>query len=337
MVRKLSVIALAVAMLFGTVQASHAVLTAVGPTSPATGYFPVWYQDNNALSLELCLSQAVGPNGPMCVLLPSPPYFDETLPAVFPVNFPDESFWFAADGAIAGSGVDLTYVAALEAAFAVGPVVDGDQVSFARIRIRADVSATGLYTITHPFGVDNVNVTVVGKGREINITRDIGIGAPGNFTGALAGDIGPFLRAAATPGGAPNPFIVVGTESFIGDPNIDQAVTGSPFGTNFLRIEGPGLPGGKLETNLFTLAGKVFSGVLPTNVTVDRSTYSRNAAGASTVDVFSTSENTYTLSFRDTIADTVPPATLVPMVRTFPRPGNSTAGPPPRRYLRTSS
>jgi hypothetical protein len=314
MMKKLSVVALAAAMLLGTVQASQAVLTAVGPTSPATGHFPVWYRDNNARSLELCLSQAVGPNGPMCVLLPSPPFFDETLPAVFPVNFPDESFWFVADALLENGNatVSLRYVAALEAAFANGGVVNGDQISFARIRFFADVPTPGTYTITHPYGVDVFNVPVVGNGREIQFTRDIGVGAPGNFTGALGGNIGPFLVSATGP-------ILAGTETFIGDPNVTQAVTGSPNGTNFLRIQGPG--GIDLQTNQFTLAGKMFSGVLPTNVTVDRSTYSRDAAGASTVDVFSASDNSYTLTFRDTIAETSPPATVTPMAQDNPPTG----------------
>jgi hypothetical protein len=312
MVRKLSVVFLAAAMLLGTVQASQAVLTAVGPTSPATGNFPVWYQDNNALQLELCLSQTVGPNGPMCVLLPLPPFFDPALPVVFPVNFPDESFWFAADGAVAGSGVDLRYVAAIEAAFANGDVAPGDQVSFARIRFFADVPTPGTYTITHPYGVDVFDVAVTGAGREIQFTRDIGLGAPGNFTGALNGDIGPFLVSATGP-------ITVGTETFIGDPNIFDNVTGSPNGTNFLRIEGPG--GIDLQTTLFALAGKVFGGVLPANVTVDRTTYARDAAGAGTLDVFSTSDNTYSLTFRDTITPPVLPATETSMSQDAPPTG----------------
>jgi hypothetical protein len=323
MIRKLSVVVLAAAMLLCTAQASQAVLTPPeGPTSPATGYFPVWYQDGNALSLELCLSAAVSPDpaaagGLMCVLLPSPPFFDETLPVVFPVNFPDESFWFAADGAVAGSGVDLRYVAAIEAAFAGGGVVNGDQVSFARIRIFADVPTPGTYTITHPYGVDVFNVAVVGAGREIQFTRDIGLGAPGNFAGALGGDIGPFLRASATPGGTPNPLIQVGDEFFIGDPNIFDNVTGSPFGTDNVRVQGPG--GIDVSTNLFALAGKVFGGILPANVTVDRATYSRSAAGAGTVDVFSTTDNTsYLLTFRDTIATT---GTITPMAQDAPATG----------------
>jgi hypothetical protein len=51
--------------------------------------------------------------------------------------------------------------------------------------------------------------------RAINNTVDIGVGAPGNFTGALDGAIGPFLTAATG-------LSKVGTEQFIGDPNILQ-------------------------------------------------------------------------------------------------------------------
>jgi hypothetical protein len=187
---------------------------------------------------------------------------------------------------------EIRTVAAVEAAFATGDVIDGDQVSFARIRFFADVPETGTYTVTHPYGVEVFEVPAVGDGREIQFTRDIGIGGPGDFTGALKGDIGPFLvRAAGT--------ITVGTETFIGDPNVLQTVSGSPFGTNLLRVQGPAGSGIDLETNLFTVAGKLFTTViLPTPLVVDRSTYNRNLLQAQ-IDVFALSPPTATVSFND--------------------------------------
>ena len=62
-------------LLFCVVPKSQAALYAVGPANnSAFGFFPIWYQDAHARSLELCLSQAVGgpTNGPMCILLPIP-------------------------------------------------------------------------------------------------------------------------------------------------------------------------------------------------------------------------------------------------------------------------
>src|SRR5690606_428090 len=98
--------------------------------------------------------------------------------------WPSELFWFLAETEIpqvGNSGYELeVYVAGLEAAFASEVPVDGDQQSFARIRIRATIPRTGVYTITHPYGVETINVTSTGR-RAINMTRDIGIGGPGNF------------------------------------------------------------------------------------------------------------------------------------------------------------
>ncbi|NKF27426.1 cadherin-like domain-containing protein [Pseudomonas sp. BGM005] len=279
-----------------------------GPYTFATGKFPMWYQDNNLLSMELCQSRAASSRVPvstppayMCTLLPEPGVFDDTLPMVFPDNWPPEAFWFLAETAIpnngAGFGVDA-YVAGIEAAFASGNPVDGDQQSFARIRIRVNVPVAGTYTITHPYGVETVNVTTPGR-RAINITKDIGIGAPGNFSGALNGAIGPFLRSINGPYTEVNPD-TGGIETFVGDPNLTEAVTGSPFNTNFLRIDGPSGVG-SIQTNLFTVAGKVLDNRQQTHVAVDRATYRRTSAGVR-AEVFAKADSSSTLCFRETLA-----------------------------------
>jgi len=279
-----------------------------GPYTFATGKFPMWYQDNNQLSMELCQSRAASSRVPastppayMCTLLPEPGVFDDSLPMVFPDNWPPEAFWFLAETAIpnngAGFGVDA-YVAGIEAAFASGNPVDGDQQSFARIRIRVNVPVAGTYTITHPYGVETVNVTTPGR-RAINITKDIGIGAPGNFSGALNGAIGPFLRSINGPYTEVNPD-TGGVETFVGDPNLTEAVTGSPFNTNFLRIDGPSGVG-SIQTNLFTVAGKVLDNRQQTHVAVDRATYRRTSAGVR-AEVFANADSSSTLCFRETLA-----------------------------------
>src|SRR5206468_1185906 len=66
-------------------------------------------------------------------------------------------------------------------------------------------------------------------------------------------NVGPFLRWDAT---APAPPV-----GFIGDPAILHGITGSPFGNNFFRLDGPdvGGPGvNTIQTNLFSLTGKIF-------------------------------------------------------------------------------
>ncbi|WP_207868151.1 MULTISPECIES: Ig-like domain-containing protein [Pseudomonas] len=279
-----------------------------GPYTFATGKFPMWYQDNNQLSMELCQSRAASSRVPvstppayMCTLLPEPGVFDDTLPMVFPDNWPPEAFWFLAETNIAnngaGFGVDA-YVAGIEAAFASGNPVDGDQQSFARIRIRVNVPVAGTYTITHPYGVETVNVTTPGR-RAINITKDIGIGAPGDFSGALNGAIGPFLRSINGPYTEVNPD-TGNVETFVGDPNLTEAVTGSPFNTNFLRIDGPSGVG-SIQTNLFTVAGKVLDNRQQTHVAIDRATYRRTSAGVR-AEVFAKADSSTTLCFRETLA-----------------------------------
>jgi len=270
---------LAMAIFAGMFQLpAQAALNAVDPGAyvPANGNFPAWYQDSHGRTLDLCLTKAVSsrvagaPGAPsyMCTLLPTPGVFDDTQPIAFPGNFPDEAFWFTADATIvdAARGINLGYGTAIEAAFSSGDPVDGDQVSFARVRIRVDVPTAGTYVITHPYGVEVFDVPAGGR-RAINMTRDIGIGGAGDFTGALKGDVGPFLRSVNGP-------YTEGSERFIGDPNLEERVTGSPFNTNYVRIEGPG--GIDLRTELFAISGKLSTVALPTPLMPQRSTYSRH-------------------------------------------------------------
>lgn len=287
---------------------AYAQLAAVdpGPYTFATGKFPMWYQDENQLSMELCQSRAASsrvaattPPAYMCILLAEPGVYDDAQPMIFPDNWPPEAFWFLAETTIpdnaAGYGVDA-YVAGIEAAFASENPADGDQQSFARIRIRVNVPLAGTYTITHPYGVETVNVTAPGR-RAINITRDIGIGAPGNFTGAVGGAIGPFLRSVNGPYTEVNPDTGA-TETFVGDPNLTEAVTGSPFNTNFLRITGPA---GTIQSNVFSLSGKVLDNRQQTQVEIDRATYRRTSAGVR-AEVFAKADSSSTLCFRETVA-----------------------------------
>jgi hypothetical protein len=277
--------------------AAQAALFAVdpGPYAPANGNFAAWYQDSHGRTLDLCLTKAVSSRAPvvpgtpayMCLLNPNPGIFDDTQPIVFPDNFPDEAFWFTGDGSIvdAARGIDLTYVSAVEAAFAAEDPVEGDQVSFGRIRIRVDVPTAGIYTITHPYGVDIFDVPAGGR-RAINMTRDIGIGSPKTYDGALKSDIGPFLRSVNGPYTETNPATGA-AEQFVGDPNLEEAFTGSPFNTNYIRIEGPN--GLDLRTTVMAISGKLSTVARPTPLIAERSTYSRKAGDSAPVaqqDVF---------------------------------------------------
>ncbi|MRR59021.1 MAG: hypothetical protein EG824_12535 [Deltaproteobacteria bacterium] len=306
-------------LLAGSAQAA---LKDVGPLNPSNG-FPVWYRDASSgpvvgfpqgLPLQQCLSQAISPfaaGSYMCNLLPellnpddptSLVIFDPAQPIVFPSNFPSELFWWSGDALIAPGApgntldVDATLVLGLEGAFSTGPVLAGDQVSFGRIRIRVDVPAGqgGTYRITHPYGVDTFdNVTDTNK-NDINFTQDLGLGAPGQFGGALASRLGPFLvwtpdAGPATPTN-PDGTITVGTEIYVGDPNIEHTVTGSPFNTNFFRVERLDAQGnviGSAQTDLFAITGKIYTTPIPTPMAVKRAVYSRTVS-LTVIDVFAT-------------------------------------------------
>jgi len=233
---------------------AQAALQAVGPVSADNG-FPVWYEDTNALRLDLCLDTG------FCLLeLPTP-----ALPVSFPDNFGPEAFWYAAESFAVGDGINGLLILALEAAFVNEGPVEGDQVAFARIRIILDVPVNGNYTVTHPYGVITFPNVTAADG--IVVTQDIGnFGDPGrlgDYSIALGDDaaqagtvnadgrsIGPFLTPVAG-------FVVdpISGNTYIGSPLSPEAVTGSPLGTNFFRVEGPG--GILAETTTFTLAGKV--------------------------------------------------------------------------------
>ena len=253
-------------------------LLAVGPTDPDNG-FPAWYKDSNNLNVGLCLDL----NNPFCALAGAG-VPDETQPVSFPDNFPDETFYQLANSTInLPNGTAAVLDDNLEGAFANGPVVPGDQVVFGRVRIRITTPSTGHYVITHPYGVDEFDVTSLGT-RNINFVEDVGIGAPGDFTGALGSRINPFLRwdtgLVTGPDGA----------SYLGDGATPHAITGSDLGTNFFRIDGPNIGGtgiNTIQTNLFTMQGRVATnnGVASTAVT-----YTRTATTGGFIDAFARSE-----------------------------------------------
>ena len=253
----------------------------IGPANAQNG-FPQWLQDSNGVSLELCLD-------------PANCFFDPVVPNNLfsqQIGFGGEGFWWSADATInnTSSGLSAVLVQAAEAAFIVGDPMDGQQFPFTRLRIRADVPATGTYTITYPFGESVFTVDSLVAGNEINTTIDLPLTANSQHQGA----VGPFLTSTNAPAG------------FLGDGATATTVTGSPCGTNFFRIKGvsatgtplnlDGSGGNIVQTDNFTVMGKLFSGSLNTPLTVLRSTYSRTTSGQ--VDVFATAPTgaTVTLS-----------------------------------------
>jgi hypothetical protein len=265
-------------------------LAAVGPIHPSNGY-PVYYQDFTGLTLEQCLDN----QDPLCDVIPVP---DPLSPVSFPDNFPDEFFYWTASATMpTNGGGDALLVLALEGAFGgpTGGVVPGEQIVFTRIRIRVDNLIQGeTYTVTHPYGVD----TFVADGSAangINFTFDDGcLGIPCDFSQPLDTRVGPYLVWDPAESAPP-----VG---YVGDPAVEHTVIGSPFATNFFRIEGPSVGGpgvDVIQTNLFTVLGKIFTGAVPSPLTVDRSSYSRQSNApdpdSGQIAVFATSVGTATL------------------------------------------
>lgn len=224
-------------------------LDAVGPVDTANGY-PFWFGDAGTSSgsgpgepgvrLELCLQD------PLCPVVGDLP--DPSRPLSFPDNFPDESFWWSGEAAmdLPGGGSALL-VLAQEAAFAAD-VVPGGQIAFSRLRIRLDDVTPGAeYTVTTPYGVDVVQADDRGRAR---MTEDVGcLTTPcTSFDAALDGRVGPFLRW--DPDVAP-----AAPEGYVGNPLVEHQVIGSPRGTNYFRVEGPGV--GSAETDMFAVQGRL--------------------------------------------------------------------------------
>jgi K319-like protein len=237
-------------------------LTQVGPLDPTTGY-PTYYQDSNGLRLSHCYDGSA-----LCGGAESP-LPDPTKPVSFPDNFPEESFYFLSQATIdLPGGTRATYDGTVEADFG-GEVAPGQRAAFNRLRLRIDTPDAGHYTITTPYGVDEFDVAAGGD-RSINFTEDIGIAA-NTFDGVLGGRVGTFLEWDTGPIKGPD------GDMYVGDPSTSHAVTGSPFGTNFFRIDGPDIGGPGIDTistNLFTLTGRIDtnSGVNPGHPTYSRST-----------------------------------------------------------------
>lgn len=277
---------------------SHPV--AVGPISAETG-FPTWYKDSTGTRMELCLD---GGLNPLCGYLPGE-IPNPDAPITVPDNFPTtgESFYMLSNALMNtdAAGGKAIIVLALEAAFATPEITAGDQVTFGRVRIWIDnLIPSATYKVTHPYGYDLLTADAGGGRRSIRWVEDIGIGAKGDFTGALSSRIGPFLKwdpavAPAAPTG------------YIGDPNVLHTVIGSPFNTNFFRVEGPAgsFTGSTnlcadpalgndpvalddcIQINQFSLVGKYATNA---GVNITQATYSQSTADGGKLDVFASSD-----------------------------------------------
>lgn len=270
-------------------------LSTVGALNPAHG-FPQYYQDRAGLALQPCLATPTDPANPV----PDPCALTGTLAAgdsseiVFPTNFPDEIFYNLSSSVITGIGGvarnRAVLTMGLEGAFVTGGVTDGQQIVFARFRLRVDGLTPGeTYVLTYPYGVKSFQADPTGA---INFTDDQGCLAAGcAFDSVLTStNIGPFLQWDVAESAPPT--------GYVGDPNITHTVVGSPFNTNIFRLQGPNVGGAgidTIETDQFAVLGKLYTGTVASALSIDRVSYSRTQSGAAKVSVFARSSGDATL------------------------------------------
>ncbi|NJC22738.1 hypothetical protein BJ994_001814 [Arthrobacter pigmenti] len=214
--------------------------------------FPEYLTDWNGQKLALCLDD------PACGL-EAP--FDTEL-AQFPTSFPGESFWWSAGAEIPVTGGGRArLVLAMEAAFANEVPKEGDQVMFGRTRYSMRGLEPGAtYRITQPYGVDVMTADPEDEDGELAYTADIGcLDAACSPDLLKESQIGPFLKSTLAPDG------------YLGDGATEAPVTGSPFDTNFFKLEQltdangvefdvPRLIG---QTNNFVVVGRLFDTPAP--------------------------------------------------------------------------
>jgi hypothetical protein len=279
---------------------ASAILKDHGPSDP-TLTWPLWYRDTQGLALGMCTSTTT-----FC--------FPLTPDAAgFPGNVGPELFYnmvefkaAAGTPTATGSDFEYRYMGALEASYIPGPTpFHGTEAVFARIRITFnfnDVNKNGTYVVTHPFGVHTfpdvqatTKTNLIGAQAANFFTVDVPLGVPMDFDSAMTGPIGPFIKWDT---GLP---LISGTEEFVGDPTVPHTFTGSPFGTNFLRIQGPpnsnldGKGNDFIQVNLGNVLGQKWTAPIAEPLKVDAATYTRSAAAGNGVDVWATSTPNQTL------------------------------------------
>jgi len=248
-----------------------------GPVNPKNG-FPLWVQDSNGLTLELCLDDA------NC-------FFDAVdTGSAFSVRtgFGGEGFLWAAETSLDGKDFSALIVMAVELAYNPEVIAPGNWFPFTRLRFRIDSEFPGTYTVTHPYGVEEFEVTCSedAKGKTACDRVFESFDIPFEANAQNQGRIGPFLRWDAD---APAGYIGNGGNGI----PARHTVTGSPFGTNVFRVEGPsgsGIGGKKIdfvETNEFMVMGKIATRA---GVNVTRATYTRGDWDPG-IEVFAATQN----------------------------------------------
>ena len=281
---------------------------AVGPVG-AFG-FPEWYRDDTGIKVGQCID----PADPYCIVLPDPGY-DPANPLVFPDNFPEEFFYQVTDTEIldisdptcsATSG-RIRMRTALEAAFANGGPVDGDQMTFGRIRFSTNggLCPDTDYYFTSPYGSDLFTADVDGVLKPTAGTQDVGCvptpGTPCDWELALSSRVlSSLVRwdpdvAPAAPAG------------YLGDAVTLHKIVGAPYmpdGTtpaNYFEVTRADTGERIAFTDEFTVMGKLQGpleatpstidfGAVPTGSTSDPTPFSLVNTGLTDITIAAASE-----------------------------------------------
>jgi hypothetical protein len=254
---------------------------AVSAAVDSDNHYPRWYQDSTGTRVEACLDIA----DPNCVVL-GDQFYDPNQPQVFPSNFPGEFFYGLADSQLVstpGCGGTTPGIAqlrvTLEGAFANTAPADGDQITFARLRVNV---TSGLcpntpYVFETPYGVINFATDGAGAVSRNAGTVDTGCSptAPAtcDFSQALLADsrIGPNGDTFAQSFLRWDPAEAASPDGYLGDARAFHKVVGGtyvPPGTSqpvnkFAIFDTAGNDVG--HTDLFTVSGKI-AGPLQTDV-----------------------------------------------------------------------
>ena len=217
---------------------AQAALSLTGTMNPQTG-FPAWYEDANGTRLELCIAD------PGCPISP---------PVLEPVAPNDEAFYSLVGADLTGpAGQTVNMELAIEAAFL------DTEVTFGRVQVTmSGMQPNSAYTFTYPYGTavwtTDANGNMVGGFRAAarhEVGCFAGFATPCDIT--LGTEIGPFLTwdpaESAPPAG------------YIGNGLTPHTVVGAT--NNFVRVEGPGLPLGGIQTSQFTVEGKLAGAPAP--------------------------------------------------------------------------
>jgi len=255
-----------------------------GPFDPAglqKGFFPEYIVDSNGVALQVC---TVGNGVTPCFF--DPKITGNALSQL--LGRGNEAFYFLADSNGTTTGafpITWVMVMGVESAFLSPVPTDGFQTQFQRLRTRVNVDAVGIYTVETPWSKKSYTVIELlkpGSGQNrMEISDPIDI--PFSPNSSVAGLVSPFLIAVDKTGLAAG----LNPADFIGDGITPTKVTGSPCGTNYVKITAVGLDGvtpidinngsNVIINDLFTVMGKVApSAKVP--LSIDAAYYSRRGA-----------------------------------------------------------